>query len=257
MSLARDNSDRSRNADASLTQMIDSGTIGADYAMATAFEGGQSHGGQGAAMRTDVLALICPDWRVASLVLDGRSGQVTYANTPCLQMLDNRETVHLIGGRIAFVSPRLTERFYVTLDRMLASGLENAALVEREAGGGSLISIMIRNAQGFFRDVLDRSTGRTHASSPLVVVELATSLDQTEWSALRAFGQMFALLPAEVEIVDLIVRGLSVREIAELKRLASPQIRTTLKAVLTKTQCKHQVGLVRLVMTLCPPTRRA
>lgn len=208
-------------------------------------------------MRTDVLALICPDWRMASLVLDGRSGQVTYANTPCLQMLDDRKTVQLVGGRIAFSAPRLTERFYLTLDRMLASGLENAALVEREAGGGSVISVMIRNAQGFFRDVLDRSIGRNHDSSPLVIVELATSLDQAEWSALRAFGQMFALLPAEIEVVDLIVRGLSVKEISELKRLPGSDIRRNLKTALTKTQCKHQAQLVRLVMTLCPPMRRA
>lgn len=252
MGLTRSNSDQAHAFDPSMAQTIFSGTLGSDLAAATSFDGGR-----GTAMRTDVLALICPDWRVASLVMDGRSGQVTYANTPCLQMLDDRKTVQLIGGRITFVSPRLTERFYATLDRMLASGLENAALVDRESGGGSMISIMIRNTQGFFRDVLDRSIGRKHDSSPLVVVELATSLDQAEWSALRAFGQMFALLPSEIEIVDLIVRGLSVREIAELKRLTGSEIRHGLKAVLAKTQCKHQAELVRLVMTLCPPTRRA
>lgn len=252
MAPTRGDTHRSRTVDLSMSQMIVSGTIGPDLAPAAYFDGERS-----AAMRTDVLALICPDWRVASLVLDGRTGQVTYANTPCLQMLDDRKTVHLVSGRITFVSPRLTERFYVTLDRMLASGLENAALVEREAGGGSVISVMIRNMQGFFRDVLDRSIGRAHDSSPLVVVELATSMDQAEWSALRAFGQMFALSPAEIETVDLIVRGLSVREIAELKRMPGSEIRRSLKSALTKTQCKHQAELVRLVMTLCPPTRRA
>lgn len=255
MGMTRGDTRQSHTVDPSRRQMIVSGTIGPDIAPADSFDG-SFDGGRGVAMRTDVLALICPDWRVASLVLDGRSGQVTYANTPCLQMLDDRKTVQLVGGRIAFVSPRLTERFYATLDRMLAGGLENAALVEREAGG-SVISVMIRNMQGFFRDVLDRSIGRAHDSSPLVVVELATSMDQAEWSALRAFGHMFTLSPAEIETVDLIVRGLSVREIAELKRMPGSEIRRSLKSALTKTQCKHQAELVRLVMTLCPPTRRA
>lgn len=257
MPLTRSNSKGLRGNDASTTQriasgVIVSGTIGPVAAPPTYVDSEASR-----MMRTDVLALICPDWRVASLVMDGRSGQVTYANTPCLQMLDDRKTVQLIEGRIAFAPPRLTERFYATLDRMLAGGLESAALVEREPGSDSMLSIMIRNTQGFFRDVLDRSIGRGPYSSPLVVVELASSLDQAEWSALRAFGHMFALAPLEIDIVDLIVRGLSVREIADVKHLPGSELRSALKSVLTKTQCRHQAQLVRLVMTLCPPTRRA
>ncbi len=208
-------------------------------------------------MRTDVLALICPDWRQASLVMDGRSGQVTYANTPCLQMLAERTSVHVEAGRIVFTSPQLTEQFYATLERMLANGLENAALVERDSVGGSIISIMIRNTQGFFRDVLDRSLGRRDARSQLVVVELATSSDQSDWVAMRAFAQTFSLTTVEAEIADLVVRGLSSKEIATLKGRALADIRLALKQVLRKTRCKHQAELMRLVMTLCPPTRRA
>lgn len=208
-------------------------------------------------MRTDVLALICPDWRLASLVMDGGNGQITYANTPCLQMLAGRSMVQLVAGRIAFASPQLTKKFYATLERMLASGLENAALVEREGRGGALISVMIRNTQGFFRDVLDRSIGRNQDRSQLVVVEFASSRDQSDWAALCAFAQAFSLPPAEVEIADLAVRGLSVKEMADLKGVTVARIRQGMNNVLTKTQCKHQSELVRLLMTLCPPTRRA
>lgn len=207
-------------------------------------------------MRTDVVALICPDWRVASLVLDGRTGQIAYANTPCLRMLANRSCVQVVAGRIGFVAPHLTEKFYATLARMLANGLENAALVERDRSDGSFISVMIRNTQGFFRDVLNRSIGGEERAQ-LVVVELSTSRDQSDWTAMRAFARTFDLAPMEAEIADLIVRGLSLKEIASLKGRDGTDIRQALKSLLAKTLCKHQVELVRLIMTLCPPIRRA
>lgn len=207
------------------------------------------------ALRSDIAALICPDWRVASLVMDARSGQVTYANTPCLRMLAERSSIQIVAGRVAFLAERVTEKFYATLDRMVASGLENAAMVEREQTSGALISIMIRNTQGFFRDVLNRSIGNRDAQ--FVVVELATSLDQSDWSAMRAFAQAFTLTPLESEIADLILHGLTPQEIGALKGRNVSSIRQSIKSLLAKTRCKHQAQLVRLIMTLCPPTRRA
>ncbi len=208
-------------------------------------------------MRTDVVTLICPDWRLPSLVLDGRTGQITYANTPCLQMLADRSTVEVVAGRIAFMAPQLTEKFYATLDRMLASGLENAAMVEPDKLDGSFISVMIRNTQGFFRDVLNRNMGGGGDRSQWVVVEFATSRDQSDWAAMRAFARTFALTPIEAEIADLIVRGLSPAEIASLKGRDVADIDLALEKLLTKTRCKHQAELMRLIMTLCPPVRRA
>ena len=64
-------------------------------------------------------------------------------------------------------------------------------------------------------------------------------------------------LAMEAEIADLIVRGLSLKEIASLKGRDGTDIRQALKSLLAKTLCKHQVELVRLIMTLCPPIRRA
>jgi DNA-binding CsgD family transcriptional regulator len=205
--------------------------------------------------RADVAALICPDWRVASLVMDARSGQVTYANTPCLQMLAERSSVQIVSGRIAFLADRLTEKFYAMLDRVVASGLESAAMIERERVGDAFMSIMIRNTQGFLRDVLNRSLGNRDAQ--FVVVELASSHDQSDWPAMRAFVQAFALTPFEGDVADLVLRGLTLPEIGALKNRQVSDIRQVLKSLLAKTRCKHQAELVRLMMTLCPPTRRA
>jgi DNA-binding CsgD family transcriptional regulator len=208
-------------------------------------------------LRADVAALICPDWRVPSLVLDAGSRQVVYANTPCLQLLAERSSLQIAAGRLAFVSPILDAKFYATLRRMVASGAESAAMVEREAPGDNFISVIIHNALGFFREVLDRSIGGRDEGDPLVVVEIASSRDQSDWSAMRAFTQTFDLTPLEGEIAELVVHGLTPREIATLKGRLIGDILDGLKSVLAKTRCKHQAQLVRLVMTLCPPTRRA
>lgn len=210
---------------------------------------------ESATFRADIAALICPDWRVASLVMDARSGQVTYANTPCLQMLAERSSIQIVSGRIAFLAEHLTEKFYATLDRAVTSGLESAAMVEREQASGAFLSIMIRNTQGFLRDVLNRSLGRRDAQ--FVVVELASSRDQSDWPAMRAFAQAFALTPFESDIADLILRGLTLPEIGALKSRQVSDIRQIVRSLLAKTHCKHQAQLVRLIMTLCPPTRRA
>ncbi|MBK8158631.1 MAG: helix-turn-helix transcriptional regulator [Rhodospirillaceae bacterium] len=91
----------------------------------------------------------------------------------------------------------------------------------------------------------------------LVVVELATSRDQSDWAAMRAFAQTFDLAAAEAEIADLILRGLSAKEMAALKGRDLADIRNVMKSLFAKTRCKHQAELVRLIMTLCPPVRRA
>jgi DNA-binding CsgD family transcriptional regulator len=140
---------------------------------------------------------------------------------------------------------------------MVASGLENAALVERGQAGGPYLAITIRNTQGFFRDVLNRSIGCRDEDSRLVVVELSTSRDQSEWSAMRAFARTFDLTQLELELADLTLRGLTPKEIGAFKGRAMADIRPAIRSLLAKTQCKHQAQLVRLIMTLCPPTRWA
>lgn len=209
------------------------------------------------ALRADVAALVCPDWRVASLVMDARSGQVIYANTPCLQMLSERSSIQINSGRVAFVTQHHTDRFYATLERMVQSGLESAALIERESVGGDILSIILRNTQGFFREVLNRHLNGRDTGAQFVIVELATSRDQSDWAAMRAFAQSFSLTPLEAEFADLILRGLDSTEIAALKMRAIAEIELVISALLAKTGCQHPTQLVRLVMTLCPPMRRA
>lgn len=207
------------------------------------------------ALRSDVAALICPDWRIASLVMDARSGQVTFANTPCLQLLSGRQSIQILSGRLAFVTSSVTDRFYATLDRLVASGLESATMLERDSVGAHFLAVTIRNTQGFFRDVLDRSIGGSKAQ--YVIVEFASSRDQPDWSAMRVFAQTFSLSPLETELCDLVLRGLDPAEIAGLKMRSLVDVQGAIENLFAKLGCKNAAQLVRLVMTLCPPTRQA
>lgn len=209
------------------------------------------------ALRSDIAALICPDWRVASLVMDARSGQVTFANTPCLQLLSGRRSIQIVSGRLTFVAAIVTDRFYATLDRLVSSGLESATMIDRDGVGAHFLAVTIRNTQGFFRDVLDRSLGGGADRAQFVIVEFASSRDQSDWSAMRVFAQTFALSSLETELCDLLVRGLDPAEVAALKTRTIAEVNAAIEALLVKLGCKNAAQLVRLVMTLCPPTRQA
>jgi DNA-binding CsgD family transcriptional regulator len=209
------------------------------------------------ALRADIAALICPDWRVASLVMDARSGQVTFANTPCLELLSSQQNIQIVSGRFTFVMPIVTDRFYAMLDRLVSSGLESATMMERDGVGAHFLAITIRNTQGFFRDVLNRSLGGRDERKQFVIVEFASSRDQSEWLAMRAFAQSFALSPFETELCDLILRGLEAPEIAALKMRDADNVEAGINGLLIKLGCKNTAQLVRLILTLCPPTRHA
>lgn len=213
-------------------------------------------GGADALRGHDVLALVCPDWRAPSLVLDGRTGCVVYANGPCLKLLAEARIMRLQNGRPEFLAAGLTERFQQTLAAMLANATENAVLVELMGGGPVTISVTIRNTQGFYRDILQRSVSDAQEASQLVVAEIATSQDEADTAALHAFAQKFDLTTLEREIADLTLRGLSVREIATWKNMPQPILRQRLDSLLMKTHCRSQSELVRLVMTLCPTAPR-
>lgn len=208
------------------------------------------------ALRSDIAALICPDWRVASLVMDARSGQVTFANTPCLQLLSGRQNIQIVSGRLTFVTTIVTDRFYATLDRLISSGLESATMIDRDGVGAHFLAVTIRNTQGFFRDVLDRSLGGGDRAQ-FVIVEFASSRDQSDWAAMRVFAQTFSLSTWETELCDLLLRGLDPAEIATLKMRNLIDVNAAIDDLLAKLGCKNTAQLVRLVMTLCPPTRQA
>ncbi|MBI2257046.1 MAG: hypothetical protein HYU58_20670 [Proteobacteria bacterium] len=194
---------------------------------------------------------------MASLIMDARTGQVIFANSPCLQLLSSGQNIQIVAGRFTFATELMADRFYALLDRLVCNGLESAAMIERDGVGAHFMAITVRNPQGFFRDVLNRCLGSKDDRAQFVIVEFTSSRDQADWFAMRAFAQTFALSPAEADLCDLMLRGLAPAEISALKMRDATDIDRAIEGLLTKVGCKNPGQLVRLVMTLCPPTRLA
>jgi DNA-binding CsgD family transcriptional regulator/PAS domain-containing protein len=61
---------------------------------------------------------------------------------------------------------------------------------------------------------------------------------------------LYALTPAETEIANGLLTGLSLEEIARLRAVSLATVRTQLKTILAKTDTRRQADLVRLLATL-------
>jgi DNA-binding CsgD family transcriptional regulator len=189
--------------------------------------------------------------------MEARTGQVAFANSPCLQLLSDRQHIQVVSGRFTFVAAVVADRFSALLDRLLSDELESATMIEQDDSGANFLAVTIRNSQGFFRDALNRSLGAGSDRAEFVIVEFSSNRDQSDWLAMRAFGRTFSLSASEMELCDLIVRGLDIGEIAALKKRDAAGIAHAVAALLSKLRCKNTTQLVRLVLALCPPTRPA
>lgn len=94
--------------------------------------------------------------------------------------------------------------------------------------------------------------GGPHEAVAVVTVHRQAEPGQADLHA--ALRLAFRLTPAECRVVDGILDGLSVREIAERLGVSAHSVHTQLKAVYQKTEVHRQSDLVRLVLSL--PTLR-
>jgi len=200
----------------------------------------------------EILTVICPDWRSAALVLNAKGNTVIFANWHCITMLSQGSLMHLIGDRLAFRDSELDRKFQLEVERLVASGAENAFVIGREPTSANWISVTLRNGQGFFRDALESNLGKSAPDHHLVVVEITAGDDRLDPAALAVFAETALLSPAEAELVEAVVGGHSLSAVARLRGIAVSTVRRRMRSVLGKTGCRRQAELLRLVLSLCP-----
>jgi DNA-binding CsgD family transcriptional regulator len=200
----------------------------------------------------DVFALVCPDWGTPSLVLDASLGRVAYANWSCLKLLEGQAPACLAEGRLVFCSAEVNRRFYRVLEHTAGSSTEFAVVVGHCEGSISWFSVTIRNAHGFFRDVLQRSLPPARRSSRFVVIQFAVTGNFPDPAALAALAEACALSPAEAELLKFLACGRSISQIAKNRGVKLATMRQRMKNVLAKANCHRQTELIHLVMSLCP-----
>ena len=199
----------------------------------------------------EILAVICPEWRSAALVLNAHGGTVVFANWHCINLLARGGPAYLVGERLLFRMASLNRRFQAEIARLVVSGAENAFVIERDPASGGWTSVTIRNGQGFFRDALERSLDNS-ASEHLMIVEIAMGDNRPDPGALAAFAKAALLSSAETELVEALASGHSLSSVAGTRGVAVSTIRQRMKSVLGKTGCRRQAELVHLVLSLCP-----
>jgi len=185
-------------------------------------------------------------------VLNATDCSVVFANLDCIRLLTQESPAYLIGDRLRFRSSELDRRFQTEVRHLIASGAESACMIGQDPIANSWVSAMVRNSQGFFRDVIESNLGGFASDRHLMIVELAMGSDGVDPAALTVFAAATSLSKAEADLVKAIANGHSLSELAEARGVAVSTIRQRMKSVLGKTGCRRQTELVRLVLSLCP-----
>ena len=202
-------------------------------------------------MSSEILAILCPDWRTAALVIDATNVSVVFANSQCIAMLRREQPMRLTGDRLDFTPCGLNRRFHLELAQLASSGGESAFIYERDASSGDWLSVVIRNGQGFFRDAIETNLGKS-IGPKLMVVEIATGAEVLDRNAFSSFAQTAFLSKAEADLVQAVAAGWSLTEAAHSRGVAVSTVRQRMKSILSKTGCRRQSELVHLVLSICP-----
>jgi DNA-binding CsgD family transcriptional regulator len=196
----------------------------------------------------DVLALLCPDWRVPILVLDADTLEVAYANMRALDRSKRHAPFAFPRGVLEFGSRAASRRLQDALRRAVDNDLGTSTLIIDDEEHGRTYGLRICLPQGFMREVLKR---RIENGDRLVVVEVTSGHLSLSGADLAALGDAFRLTAAETRILALLAEGFSLSEIAALRSVCIETVRHQCKRLLEKTRSRRQSDLVKLVVALC------
>lgn len=196
----------------------------------------------------EILALLCPDWREAMLVVDADALTVAYANARALAMFKRRFPLSVSRGCLEMTSPHGVQRLQAVIRGLLVRDLARTSIIVDDPIRGLTYSLRVCLPTGFLRDVLRRNL---QGSSRLVVLEVATGETSLSSGDVKELGIAFGLTVAETAILSLIGQGHSLVEIALMRGVGLETVRHQCKRLLSKTRSRKQSDLVKLVVALC------
>ena len=197
----------------------------------------------------DALALLCPDWRPATLAFNASADAVAYSNWPCLDMFARGEPARLLGDRLSFGSSGIDRRFRTCVRNALDHGRELSGFVAQSAG--EWFSVTVLNPQGFSRDALIRRLG-TEIGDNLVVVEVRTHRGTMDGVALESLRHGLGLTVEECEAARLLAAGLSPEDITQQIGGSADQCDRLMSSLVSKAGCRSAHEFLRLLLILCP-----
>lgn len=189
------------------------------------------------ARRRDALALICPDARGASAIVDVQKFKVYYANAEGKRLLARRHPFRIDCGTLMVASGGATERMRQAFAAVQAGSTQLLILNDEISGAASM-----RVSPVDLGD--ERLTG-------LAVADFSAERVTLTADELAALARGFGLTEAEAAIAGLLVDGLSLEGIAEARGVQRETVRNQCKTLLAKMHCHRQVDLVRMALSLC------
>ncbi|HVY50252.1 MAG TPA: helix-turn-helix transcriptional regulator [Devosia sp.] len=196
----------------------------------------------------ELLALLCPDWRPPMLVLNADTLEVAYANIRALDAAKRRYPFAFRQGLLELGSREDSQRLRAALIRVLDTDLSTCTIIVDDPQFGPTYGLRLCLPQGFMREVLER---RVENGNRLVVVEVTTGRLSLSGEDLASLGAAFGLTAAETQILAHLAEGLSLSEIAAIRRVGIETVRHQCKRLLDKTRSRRQSDLVKLVVALC------
>jgi DNA-binding CsgD family transcriptional regulator len=180
----------------------------------------------------------------AGVFLVDPEGRIIRANASGRAMLEARDVLRSIDGRLAATEPRVRATLFDTL--------ASATMADDFALGARGVAIPLASAIGerYLAHVLPLTTGRrrhtgaTGAAVAAVFVQKA-ALNQT--THIEAIAQHFKLTPAELRVVVAIVEVGGVPEVAPVLGISETTVKAHLRSVYEKTGAKRQADLAKLL----------
>ncbi|MDJ0853083.1 MAG: hypothetical protein QNK04_32330 [Myxococcota bacterium] len=182
---------------------------------------------------------------VGVILLDAE-GRVVLKNRSVDQILDLRDGFFLDQGR-----PRVADsRENRSLQKLISEVSRSAPDIAHAGGSGVLC---VTRASG--RRAFPIWVGKLLAPAPDNRTDEAQSIlfiadpDRGQISTTLVLESLYALTPAEAELVRLLAEGCSLDQVAEERGVTMNTVRSQLKQVFCKTDTSRQGELVHLVLT--------
>jgi DNA-binding NarL/FixJ family response regulator len=85
------------------------------------------------------------------------------------------------------------------------------------------------------------------------VLLLLIDPDHREMISIQGLSESYGLTPTETLVCRMITQGMTLREIADARRVGLDTVKSQSRAIYTKTQTRNRRGLVRRALSIVPP----
>lgn len=187
--------------------------------------------------RRDAFSLICPAERGASAIVDAHKLKVYYANDQGQRLLAYRHPFRIDSGMLMVASGAATERLRQAFSAV-QTGSSHLVVFNDDISGAASIRVSPL-------DLGDERLAR------IAIADFSAERVSLGADELAALARGFGLTDAEAAIAGLLVDGLSLERIAEVRGVQRETVRNQCKTLLAKMHCHRQVDLVRMALSLC------